>query len=92
VELSLAAGRRWRQYDSCQHLEFALVAGPHNFRPKRSDRVRHRWFRKLVWLNREYGFPFCVGCGRCTQQCTAKISWVDVINTVVAEAMEEARL
>ena len=88
VDLSLQAGRRLRRWDSCQHLEFALVAGPHNFRPKRPDRVRHRWFRKFVWLNREYGFPFCVGCGRCTQQCTANISWVEVLNSVYREAKE----
>lgn len=84
----LESGWRLRRYDSCQHLDFALVAGPHNFRPKRPDRVRHRWFRKFVWLHREYGVPFCVGCGRCTQECTANISWVDVLNTVVREATE----
>ena len=88
VELSLRAGRRVRQYDSCQHVEFALVAGPHNFRPKRPDRVRHRWFRKFAWLHREYGFPFCVGCGRCTQECTANISWVGVLNAVYREGKE----
>jgi sulfhydrogenase subunit beta (sulfur reductase) len=87
VDLALRSGRRWRQYDSCQFWDFALVAGPHNFRPERPDRVRHRWFRKWVYLNREYGFPFCVGCGRCTQECKADISWVDVLNTVVAEAI-----
>lgn len=86
----MVTGQRFRRYDSCQHLDFALVAGPHNFRPKRPDRVRHRWFRKYAWLFREFGVPFCVGCGRCTQQCTANISWVDVLNTVAAEAMGEA--
>jgi formate hydrogenlyase subunit 6/NADH:ubiquinone oxidoreductase subunit I len=88
VEVSLTAGRRVREYDSCQHLEFALVAGPHNFRPKRPDRVRHRWFRKFSWLQKEYGRPFCVGCGRCTQECTADIGWVAVLNAVYREAKE----
>jgi sulfhydrogenase subunit beta (sulfur reductase) len=87
VDLTLRSGRRRRQYDSCQFWDFALVAGPHNFRPQRPDRVRHRWFRKWAYLNREFGFPFCVGCGRCTQQCKADISWVNVLNTVVGEAM-----
>jgi len=85
----METGERWRRYDSCQHLDFALVAGPHNFRPQRPDRVRHRWFRKFAWLHREFGVPFCVGCGRCTQECTANISWVDVLNTVAAEALGE---
>ncbi|MCJ7822041.1 MAG: 4Fe-4S dicluster domain-containing protein, partial [Armatimonadetes bacterium] len=87
-DLSLASASRWRQYDSCQFGDFALVAGGHNFRGERVDRVRHRWFRKFVYLNREHGKPFCVGCGRCSQQCTAGISLVDVINSVVAEAKE----
>lgn len=90
LELTLAGGMRSRRYDSCQSLNFALVAGPHNFRGERSDRVRHRWFRKFVYLLREHGRPFCVGCGRCSQACTAGISLVDVMNAVLSEAKEAA--
>lgn len=86
LDITLAAGTRARRYDSCQFEDFAVVAGPHNFRGERADRVRHRWFRKFVYLLREYGQAFCVGCGRCSHACTAKISLVDVINAVVAEA------
>jgi len=89
ADLTLETATRWRQYDSCQFADFALVAGGHNFRGDRPDRVRHRWFRKFVHLNREHGQPFCVGCGRCSQQCTAGISLVDVINSVIAEAKEK---
>ena len=89
ADLTLETASRWRQYDSCQFTDFALVAGGHNFRGDRPDRVRHRWFRKFVYLNREHGQPFCVGCGRCSQQCTAGISLVDVINSVIAEAKEK---
>ena len=85
IELSLSAGSRERRWDSCQFLDFALVAGPHNFRGERPDRVRHRWFRKFAYLNREYGRPFCTGCGRCTQACTAGIDWTGVLNEVIAE-------
>ncbi len=87
VEVGLASGARRRQYDSCQFLEFASVAGGHNFRGERPDRVRHRWFRKFVHLNREYGDAFCVGCGRCTKFCTADIGLVEVLNSIV-EASE----
>jgi ferredoxin len=90
ADLTLETASRWRQYDSCQFNDFALVAGGHNFRGERSDRVRHRWFRKFVYLKREHGQTFCVGCGRCSQQCTAGISLVDVINSIVAEAKERA--
>lgn len=87
-DLHLTTATRRRLYDSCQFLDFALVAGGHNFRGQRPDRVRHRWFRKFVYLNQEKQTPFCVGCGRCSQQCTAGISLVDVINSVVLEAKE----
>jgi ferredoxin len=90
LDLTLMSGTREREYDSCQYLDFALVAGPHNFRGERSDRVRHRWFRKFVRLLREYGKPFCVGCGRCTQGCTAGIGLTSVLNAVIAEARESA--
>lgn len=87
-DLTLGSATRWRLYDSCQYNDFAIVAGGHNFRRERQDRARHRWFRKFVYLNREHGQPFCVGCGRCSQQCTAGISLVDVLNSVIAEAKE----
>ncbi len=90
VGLPPATGRREREYDSCQLLDFAVVAGGHNFRGERVDRVRHRWFRKFVYLLRERGVPFCVGCGRCSKSCTAGISLVDVLNSVLAQAKEEA--
>ncbi len=90
VALPLTIGTRERRYDSCQNLDFAIVAGGHNFRGERVDRVRHRWFRKFVYLLREHGVPFCVGCGRCSKFCTAGISLVDVLNSVLAEAKEEA--
>jgi ferredoxin len=89
LDVAQSAGVRTRRYDSCQFLEFALVAGGHNFRGDREDRVRHRWFRKFVYLSREYGRPFCVGCGRCSQACTADIDLVAVLNSVVTEARQE---
>jgi len=89
VDLLLQAGSRQRKYDSCQFLDFAVVAGGHNFRRERADRVRHRWFRKFVYLLREQGMPSCIGCGRCSKSCTAGISLVDVLNSVIDEARKE---
>lgn len=90
VDLLLQSGSRQRKYDSCQFLDFALVAGGHNFRKNRTDRVRHRWFRKFVHLLREHGTAFCTGCGRCSKSCTAGISLVNVLNSVINEAREAA--
>lgn len=76
-------GMRLRRWDSCQFLSFTTVAGGESFREKRNDRVRHRMSRKFSYITDEKGRPFCVGCGRCVRQCTAKISIVDVMNALL---------
>ncbi len=87
--LGLTGGRRVRTWDSCQLAEFALVAGGHNFRRLRWQRVRHRWHRKFLYLFRDFDRPYCTGCGRCSRACTADINIVDVTNRIIAAAREE---
>jgi ferredoxin len=84
-DLSLRRGTRKRTWDSCQLLEFALVAGRHNFRAQRWQRVKHRWHRKFLYLYRQFGRPYCTGCGRCSRACTADINIVDVTNRLIEE-------
>ena len=79
-------GVRRRVWDSCQLAEFALVAGEHNFRDERWQRVRHRWRRKFLYLYKQFQRPFCTGCGRCSRACTADINIVDETNNIVAAA------
>jgi ferredoxin len=74
VDLTLNAGERYRTWDGCTLPNFATVAGGHNFRKNASDRLRHRLFRKTLYLKERYGITGCVGCGRCTQTCTAAIA------------------
>jgi len=88
LDASLTAGVRRRTWDSCQLPDFALVAGGHNFRGERRQRVRHRWHRKFVYLYRQFGRPYCTGCGRCSRACTADINIVDVSNQLIAAAKE----
>lgn len=90
VNLSLDSGLRRRTWDSCQLLEFAMVAGRHNFRAERQSRVRHRWRRKFMYLYHRLGIPYCVGCGRCSRACTADINIVDVTNRIFTVARESA--
>ncbi|MEA3401616.1 MAG: 4Fe-4S dicluster domain-containing protein [Armatimonadota bacterium] len=87
-DLGLTAGRRVRTWDSCQLAEFALVAGGYNFRRLRWQRVRHRWHRKFLYLYRDFGRPYCTGCGRCSRACTADINIVDVTNRIIADARQ----
>jgi len=87
-DLGLTGGRRVRTWDSCQLAEFALVAGGHNFRRLRWQRVKHRWHRKFDYLYREFGTPYCTGCGRCSRACTADINIVDVSNQIIEAARQ----
>ena len=55
VDLTLTQGERYRTWDGCTFPNFATVAGGHNFRKNPSDRVRHRLFRKTVYMQERYG-------------------------------------
>lgn len=80
IDLTLTRGSRRRVWDSCQLPQFAVIAGGHNFRPTRADRLQHRFLHKYKYPTVDSGLPACVGCGRCAQECVAKISPVTVIN------------
>ncbi len=82
VALSLKEGERVRSWDSCQLVDFAEVAGGENFRQRRADRLRHRFFRKGKYILEDHGRMGCVGCGRCDRVCVAKISSVETYNQI----------
>ncbi|MGQ9631373.1 MAG: 4Fe-4S dicluster domain-containing protein [bacterium] len=87
MKLSLAEGTRERQWDGCMLSDFAVVAGGHNFRGKRHERLRHRILRKYEYLMEQYGKSFCVGCGRCARQCVSDIKPADIVNQLL-ESLE----
>lgn len=89
LDADLRGGARYRTWDSCQLLDFAVVAGGHNFRGERWQRIRHRWQRKFLYLFRQFGRPYCTGCGRCSRACTVDINIVDVTNELIAVAKRE---
>ncbi len=82
VDFTLEAGERYRVWDSCQLNEFALVAGGHDFRANRGERLRHRFLHKFKYQAEEFGMVGCVGCGRCSNSCLVDISPVDLINKI----------
>jgi len=65
---------RERTWDGCMLAGFALVAGGHNFRGDKTDRFRHRYYRKAKYIPERYGDFACVGCGRCISACVSKIA------------------
>ena len=78
VELGTLEGTRDRHWDSCMFREYSLVAGGHNFRDRRADRLRLWYTHKLQAFIGEFGEPACVGCGRCLATCPADINVVTV--------------
>ncbi|MFH1613286.1 MAG: 4Fe-4S dicluster domain-containing protein [bacterium] len=85
IELNLKEGKRYRTWDSCQLKNFAEVAGGENFREERKSRQQHRFFRKFLYCVEKYNRNFCVGCGRCTRACMAKINLYETINSLAKE-------
>lgn len=81
----LRSGQRLRTWDACMLPEFAAVAGGHNFRASAAGRQRHRVKRKFDYpLERYHQGPFCVGCGRCGQQCTVNIDIFAIVNDLIS--------
>ncbi|MHA1652803.1 MAG: 4Fe-4S dicluster domain-containing protein [Candidatus Thorarchaeota archaeon] len=80
-------GRRERMWDSCMFVDFSLVAGGHNFRKQRADRLKLWYTHKLKTLGREYGNPGCVGCGRCLTNCPVDINVLTVSEALLSEGV-----
>ncbi len=77
--------RRLRTWDACLFKDYDTVAGGHNFRSDRADRVRNRYYHKQEAFVREFGMPACVGCGRCIENCPTGINVVEVFEHVRGE-------
>lgn len=73
INLKQTEGRRIRQWDSCMFREYSMVAGGHNFRESRAERLKLRFTHKLQAFVGKFGEPACVGCGRCIDTCPVDI-------------------
>ncbi|MBI5586967.1 MAG: 4Fe-4S dicluster domain-containing protein [Deltaproteobacteria bacterium] len=89
VKADLTTGERVRVWDGCTLEDFALVAGGHNFRKGRSERLKHRFNRKFRYLSDRFSALFCVGCGRCSRTCLVKINIAGVTNELIRESREK---
>ncbi len=78
-------GERFRCWDSCMFKEFTQMAGGHNPRPGRRERVRQRFMHKLSYYPALYGEIACVGCGRCLRSCPVGLDIVQVIKALGGE-------
>lgn len=78
-----SVGRRLRHWDSCQLVAFARVAGGHNFREARSERIWYRFSHKFMRMQEAFARPGCSGCGACLHFCPVDIDPRRVIEAVL---------
>lgn len=79
-------GVRFRCWDSCMFSEYTEMAGGHNPRPSKTDRVRNRFMHKLSYFEDRYGKMLCVGCGRCVEKCPVALDITVLIDSVGGES------
>lgn len=87
-EDSKDVGERRRIWSSCQVKNFAILAGNHDFRIPKGDRMRYKVLHKIRDFRKITGFNMCVGCGRCDDVCPDYISMfkcIEKINQITAK-------
>ncbi|HBT47497.1 MAG TPA: hypothetical protein DEA73_06425 [Peptococcaceae bacterium] len=75
-------GYKFRCWDSCMFSEYTRMAGGHNPRPSKKERLRNRFLHKLQYFPERYGKFACVGCGRCLDRCPVNVDITRVIREV----------
>jgi len=85
VNIDLKGARKTKTLYSCNVIDFAEVAGGHNFRPERATRLKYRYYHKHRGFVEAFEESLCVGCGRCGEACLAEITVPEVIASVRGE-------
>ena len=78
-------GERRRVWASCQIDGYTEMAGGHGFRKNQSDRMRFKVMHKIYDYEKRFGYPMCVGCGRCDDVCPEYISYSNCVNRLAKE-------
>jgi sulfhydrogenase subunit beta (sulfur reductase) len=85
ADIDLSGARKTKTLYSCNLVDFAEVAGGHNFRPESHSRLKYRYYHKHRGFVEAYEESLCTGCGRCGEACLAGINVPDVIASVRGE-------
>lgn len=80
VDLSFTQASKERFLYSCNLVDFAMVAGDHNFRPEPHIRLKYRYYHQFRGFVEAFDQSLCVGCNRCGVACLAGISPKAVID------------
>jgi len=89
VALSGDKAIRRRCWDACTLPGFAVVAGGHTFHRTRKERYYNWFYHKFVRGYLEFGKAQCVACGRCEEQCPARIDIEEVLMDITARYEKE---
>ncbi len=81
-------GERRRVWASCQIDGYTEMAGGHGFRKSQGERMRFKVMHKIYDYEERFGYPMCVGCGRCDDVCPEYISYSNCINRLAKEESE----
>lgn len=82
-------GFQFRCWDSCMFSEYTRMAGGHNPRPSKKERVRNRFLHKLQYFPERYEKVACVGCGRCLAKCPVNMDITRIIKELGEVAVNE---
>ena len=75
-------GTKYRCWDSCMYGEYTQMAGGHNPRPGKKEKVRNRFMHKLSYFPERYNMLLCTGCGRCINVCPINMDITSIINKI----------
>ncbi len=81
-------GERRRVWASCQIDGYTEMAGGHGFRKSQGERMRFKVMHKIYDYEKRFGYPMCVGCGRCDDVCPEYISYSNCVNRLAKEESE----
>ena len=88
LSMDYSEGAKIKHLHSCNLVDFAQVAGGHNFRPTKESRLKYRYYHQHRGFAEAYDEPKCVGCNRCGRTCLSGINPVEVIQHL--QDVEEA--
>jgi ferredoxin len=80
---------RIRCWDSCNSVNYRRVAGGHNSRLAKTQRLRNRFYCKFYYFPHQYGPVTCTGCGRCVDACPVHVDITEVIQQVYSHTNPE---
>jgi len=83
VDMSFKHAAKQRVLHSCNLLDFAVVAGGHNFRPEPHIRLKYRYYHQFRGFVEAFNQSLCVGCNRCGAACLAGINPKAVIDDLI---------